>query len=167
MRGIVKLVAILVTVGLGLFAFVFKTSAPPPEIVPPEPVTSLTLYFANWDASALQREQRQVRQTATPARQAVEELLAGTNSEGMVAVIPAGTRLRGFSVRDGVAYVDLSDAILQTPNRGSAVETLIVSSLVNTLTEFSDIEQVRILIEGKEVETLYGHMDLSEPLRRS
>jgi spore germination protein GerM len=166
MRGIVKATAVLIVAALVFVVFVPKASSPEP-VVPQKPqVISLTLYFATPDASTLRQEKRDVPQTGEPARVAIEELLAGAKAEGSVTVIPAGTKLKGFAVRQGVAYVDLSEDILKTANRGSASESLIVASIVNTLTEFAGIEQVQILIEGKEVETLYGHMDLSEPFKR-
>ena len=43
---------------------------------------------------------------------------------------------------------------------------MLVGSIVNTLTEFPEVQKVRILIDGAPVETLSGHMDLSEPLAR-
>ena len=39
-----------------------------------------------------------------------------------------------------------------------------VYSIVNTLAELPEIEMVRFLIEGEEIETLAGHLDLSEPV---
>jgi spore germination protein GerM len=35
---------------------------------------------------------------------------------------------------------------------------------VNTLTGLPGLEKVKFLIEGKELETLAGHMELSEPV---
>lgn len=43
---------------------------------------------------------------------------------------------------------------------------MLVGSIVDTLTEFPEVKQVQILIEGKKVETLGGHMDLTQPLTR-
>lgn len=167
MRGIVKGIIVLMIAGIGLLLFVPKASSPPQPANPPqERLLTVTLYFSNADASALCPEQRQIRQTDEPARAAVEELLVGAKAEGAFSVIPAGTKLRGFAVQQGVAYVDFTQDILNTPNRGSASEVLIVSSVVNTVTEFAGIEQVQLLIEGKEVETLYGHMDLTQPFTR-
>jgi spore germination protein GerM len=42
-----------------------------------------------------------------------------------------------------------------------------VAAVVNTLTEFPDIHKVQILVEGKTVETLSGHMSVGQPLSRS
>ena len=49
---------------------------------------------------------------------------------------------------------------------GSTGEELLIGSVVNTLTEFKEVNAVKFLIDGQEVETLSGHMDLSEPIKR-
>ena len=41
-----------------------------------------------------------------------------------------------------------------------------VGAIVNTLTEFSEIKKVRFKVEGENIETISGHMDLSEPVTR-
>ena len=41
-----------------------------------------------------------------------------------------------------------------------------VYSIVNTLTEISQIKGVQILVEGNEKKTLIGHVDISMPLLR-
>ncbi|MEW6400002.1 MAG: GerMN domain-containing protein [Bacillota bacterium] len=46
-------------------------------------------------------------------------------------------------------------------------EALAVAAIVNTLTEFPDIRQVQILVEGRKVESLAGHADVSRPLTRN
>lgn len=46
-------------------------------------------------------------------------------------------------------------------------EALAVAAIVNTLTEFPQIRQVQILVEGKQVESLAGHVDVSRPLTRN
>ena len=47
-------------------------------------------------------------------------------------------------------------------------EALTVYALVNALTvNMPDISAVQILVDGKEVDTLAGHVDLRHPLARS
>ena len=49
---------------------------------------------------------------------------------------------------------------------GSTGEEFLVGSVVDTLTNFPEIKRVKILVQGREIETLSGHMDLSTPLER-
>ena len=42
-----------------------------------------------------------------------------------------------------------------------------VAAIANTLTEFPQIEGVLVLVEGKQVETLGGHLSANEIFRRN
>lgn len=97
---------------------------------------------------------------------AMNSLLQGTKEKGQIAVIPKQTKLKGVKVKGDVAYVDFSQDLVKHFTGGSTGEEMLVGSVVNTLTEFSEIKKVQILIEGKEIETLAGHMDLSVPIAR-
>ena len=74
----------------------------------------------------------------------------------------------GSEVRDvylvdpGLAVIDLNDAVADAHRSGVLVEELTVASLVQTLaTGIPGINRVKILVGGKERETLAGHADLS------
>ena len=46
------------------------------------------------------------------------------------------------------------------------MESLLLDSIVYTLTEFDTIDQVQILVEGKVIESIGGHVLSNRPLRR-
>lgn len=75
----------------------------------------------------------------------------------------ANVKLLSLNIKNDLAIVNFSKEILSIKG-GSMQELLLVGSIVNTLTEFKEIKKVQILVDGKRVETLMGHMDLSEPL---
>ncbi|GIV18126.1 MAG: hypothetical protein KatS3mg022_3561 [Armatimonadota bacterium] len=77
---------------------------------------------------------------------------------------PQGTRLLRVRVQDGLAEVDFSRELIDNFPGGSTTEAWIVESLCKTLAQFSDIEKVRILVEGKRVETIGEHIDIGEPI---
>lgn len=77
---------------------------------------------------------------------------------------PQGTRLLRVSVKDGLAEVDFSRELIDNFPGGSTTEAMIVESLCKTLAQFSDIEKVRILVEGRRVETIGEHIDIGEPI---
>lgn len=127
----------------------------------------LTLYFPTKDAMHLQPEEVVMSYNDHPARTAVELLIKGPKNKELVNVFPQGTILRGITVKNSIAYVDFDHNLLKNSQGGSSAESLLVASIVNTLTEFENIEKVQILIQGKVVGTIWGHMDVSEPLSRS
>jgi hypothetical protein len=108
---------------------------------------------------------------STPSDQArrIVEAQVQAPAEGTVSAIPAGTKVRAvYLTPRGEAYLDLSGDVARGHTGGSLDEALAVFTLVNALTvNLPDITAVQILIDGKEVDTLAGHIDLRHPLRRA
>ena len=66
-----------------------------------------------------------------------------------------------FLVNQKLAVVDLNQALADGHRSGIMVEDFTLISLIDTLVaNFPQIEQVKILVDGKERETLAGHADL-------
>lgn len=126
----------------------------------------VTVYYATKDAMYLVPETHNVPKSEQPAQAAVEQLLREPKNPELVRTLPEGTKLKGITIKDHIAYVDFNDKLVKGRG-GSAAEILAVGAIVNTLTEFPDVYKVQIMVEGKKVETLYGHLDTSEPLSRS
>ena len=85
----------------------------------------------------------------------------------MEDVFPIGTKVLSFRVDEkGTAYADFSKELTKK-GQGSYGEMMICYAIANTLTEFPNIKRVQILVEGKKVTTLNGHMDVEEPLIRN
>ena len=88
-------------------------------------------------------------------------------SDKAADVVPQGTKVLGLKITaDGTAYADFSKEIAKH-DQGSYNEFMLTGAIVNTLTEFPEIKQVQILVEGEKVTTLSGHMDLEDPLKRN
>jgi spore germination protein GerM len=96
---------------------------------------------------------------------ALEALFAGPPAgSGLLGIFPAGVHVLGLEIKDGTAVVNLNLQATRL-NVGSRGEALAVASIVNTLTKFPDIYRVKFLVEGKEVESLAGHVDLTGVFR--
>jgi spore germination protein GerM len=89
--------------------------------------------------------------------------------EPLVSAVPRGTALRAvFITEGGEAFVDLSRDVVSAHPGGTLGELLTVYTLVNALTEnLPVVTAVQVLVEGKEVETLSGHIDLRRPLAKN
>lgn len=89
--------------------------------------------------------------------------------EPLVSAVPPGTALRAvFITEGGEAFVDLSRDVVSSHTGGTLGELLTVYTLVNALTEnLPAITAVQVLVDGKEVETLSGHIDLRRPLAKN
>jgi hypothetical protein len=102
------------------------------------------------------------RQPDTQA-QARETIVAALHDRGAAqAPVFRDIKLRAFYLdAQGTAYIDLEPSAL--PVRASAWdEQLAVYALVNTLMQnFEEIKQVAFLVDGRDAQTLAGHIDLS------
>jgi spore germination protein GerM len=98
------------------------------------------------------------RGAETILRGALEALLAGPTPEdrakGLTSEIPAGVSLRGVTVREGVASIDLTQAFASGGGSSSMQGRL--WQVVYTATQLPAARQVRILIEGQERQALGG-----------
>jgi spore germination protein GerM len=127
---------------------------------------SATLYFPADDESGLVAETREMSWAATDPdriRQVLLALIEGP-SQGHHRSLPPSTDIRAvFLTADGTAYIDFSNDILKGFAPGIQSETLTVYSVVNSLAaNIPAVKEVKILLQGQEVETLDGHVDLSE-----
>lgn len=130
-----------------------------------------TLYFVSEDGMSLVGVQREVAFGETVLEQAKQIVTAqlAAGPAPLVSAIPPSTTLRAIYLTErGDAFVDLS-ATARTAHTGGALDELFtVYSIVNALTtNLPAVKRVQILIEGKEVDTLAGHVDLRHPLQKN
>ena len=100
------------------------------------------------------------------AEAAVEEYLKGPSSVA-VSSIPRDVRLLGlYKDADRILYVDLSDEFRRNFQGDALTEFLILRGLYESLvSNIQDVQDVKVLIEGTERETLGGHLYLLYPLK--
>lgn len=128
---------------------------------------NMVLYFAGSQAMYVVPEVREVDVTGRRyAQTAIQELIKGPTMPGLYPTIPNGTKLLSVKIEDGLATVDFSKEFKNNHPGGSAGEIMTIYSVVNTLTEFPTVKKVKFLIEGKEEETLAGHVVFNEPFER-
>lgn len=143
-----------------------EVSVPPADKTPDAAArTEVTLYFPTEDGERLVAVKAEIKAKDVYTG-ALRLLIGGTDEKGLTGVFPRDVRLLGLTVNDGVAVADFSEELIKNFAGGSTGERMLVSSIVNTLTEFSEIRSVLITVEGKRIETISGHLDTSEPFER-
>lgn len=171
------LVAVAVSVGLErLFSSV------EPELVDDGvrlPVTdtdavahiTATLYYVTPDGSSLVGVRREVPLGAGRVEQGRQILMQALTPppSGYLSPIPRGTALRAFYVTDrGEAIVDLSEEVSTAHPGGTSAELLTIGAIVNDVTaNLPAVQRVQVLIEGRQVDTLAGHVDVRRSLSRT
>ncbi|SHK66162.1 Sporulation and spore germination [Selenomonas ruminantium] len=97
---------------------------------------------------------------------ALKALLDGTKEKGLATIVPKQAKIKSVKVQGDTAFVDFDDNLVKKFIGGSTGEEMLVGSIVNTLTEFSEIKKVQLLVEGKKIESISGHLDLTKPVER-
>lgn len=91
-------------------------------------------------------------------------LLEGPQGDGDIyAPVPDDVEVLSVVIKDGIAFVDFSEDIMSA-GFGSEGELAMVSCIVNTLVALPEIDKAQILVEGKKVESLGGHVFVGSPL---
>jgi spore germination protein GerM len=130
------------------------------------PTENVVLFVAHDEDGTLRSQAAQILMPSG-RQQRAEELLRALLSlyleKNSPHVLGAGSDVRSvFLVDPGVAVVDLNSAFADTHRSGVLVEELTVASLIHTISANTPgILKVKILIDGKERDTLAGHADLS------
>jgi hypothetical protein len=143
-----------------------------PAGTPAVPKIKATLYFASEDGLHLVATERDVplaEGAVAQARSILEAQLSADAPAPFVATIPKGALLRGIFVSErNEVFVDL-DPVIRTAHPGGTLQELMtVYTIVNAvLTNLPELQEVQILIGGREADTLAGHVDLRRPLRKN
>lgn len=127
----------------------------------------IDLYFTDEASRRLSIERREVtgENREDLIRKVMEELIRGPVDSGRLRTLPETVQVRTVYFKDGTVWVDMDSSVRDEHPGGTWTEVLAVYSVVNTLAEnFSDVQQVQVLIEGSESDTLAGHVDISKPL---
>ncbi len=127
---------------------------------------SVDLYFSTKDAMYLEIESRTIK-GRNLYKEAVNALIEGPTAPDLSKTIPEGTKVLNVSRNNDKIQIDFSKEIIENHWGGSTGERITVYSIVNTLAQFDEVGEVKFLIDGEEVDTLVGHMDLSRPLKPS
>ena len=156
-------VAIITFIACSFFYYKFQKDVPMKK----KKAFAVDIYFADRNGKNLATEKRKVDATDTLENQAKDvilELIKGSDNE-LKRTIPHGTKLRDISFNaEGVAIVDFSPELISKHPGGSYGELLTIYSIVNSLTlNFKEIKKVQIVVEGKKVETIAGHIYAAGP----
>jgi len=141
----------------------------PLRFLPKRAKARVHLYFSDSEDRFLTAEYRTLALSNTVTQRArglMRALIEGPKGP-LSPTLPAGTKVLALYVtQGGMAYVDFNRAITENHPGGTFSELLTIFSMVNTLAlNIPEVEAVKILIEGREAQTLAGHIDIRRPFR--
>ena len=153
-----------------------ETPLPLLEPAPPPPgpveLRERTLYFTQVDRDgSIFRTgvNRSLPLSATPMTDVLHALIDGPSEDerrrGIISLIPAGTQILSATVRAETAYINFTeDFLYNTYGADGYVGQL--RQVIYTLTEFPNVNDVQILIEGQRVDFLGKGIWIGSPVRR-
>ncbi len=146
------------------------TAAAPAAPAAPGRRIKVRLLYVSEDGMGLVGVEREVPfgEGLDQAREIIAAQLAPV-TEPLISAVPPGTTLRSvFLTERGQLYVDLSHEVVTAHTGGALNELLTVYTFVDALTiNLPAVQSVQILVDGKEVQTLAGHVDLRQPLEKN
>jgi spore germination protein GerM len=96
---------------------------------------------------------------------ALNELMKLPIDSSLFQLIPDTTKINSIVVKDGLAKVDLSKDFVEDKITSDTEDNLLVYSIVNTLTEFPEVNSVSFYIDGEKLNDL-GMIAIEEPVFR-
>ncbi|MGZ4815057.1 MAG: GerMN domain-containing protein [Terriglobales bacterium] len=175
----ITIVILLVALaGMGVYGWhlrrqaveLLKTSADTKPVAPPVsgPTERITIYVPDDDHGDLIR--REVSAVLPPeptlrAREIVRVLINQWQEKNSTHPIGNNADVKEVFLLDNnkTAIVDVNGAFADQHRSGVLVEELTMASLVRTLgANINGLQQMKLLVDGRERETLAGHADLAE-----
>jgi hypothetical protein len=169
-------VLLAAVLGMGIYAWHMRgrAAATPVAAVDTQPVVPpaagnterVTLFVAYDDIGVLHAQSAQIPLPSV-RQQRAEELLRALITlyleKSSPHPLPPGSDIRSvYLVDPGLAVIDINAAFADGHRSGVLVEELTVASLIQTLSaNIPGVLKVKILVEGKQRDTLAGHADLS------
>ena len=162
---IISVLLLIAIIGVGVYLIVQNNQKPEVnEILPEEEIsdeqmrqTIVTLYYQNKETKALMPEGRSIdaKELLTDPYTTLMNLLIETpKNEKLQTAIPTGTRVLKAELKGDMIWLDLSKEFIDNHSGGQEAENTTIYAIVNTLTELKEVNSVKILINGKENQSL-------------
>jgi len=134
---------------------------------PSDPKVKAKMYWASdEDESALAPISLDLALSPDPvlrAKQVLNTLMAGPVNSDLRTLPPDSALLAFYLLPDGTGVADFSEALATSTPSGIQSEQLAVDSIARTLeANVPQVKRLKILIHGQELDTLAGHLDLTQ-----
>jgi len=127
----------------------------------------LKLYFgdAKGEGTNIVKEERLINKEELIGEIIMQELIKGPAVvSDSKPVLPKETRLLSFSIKEGIAYVNLNSVVEFKMTADQ--EKVILSSISNSITQLPSVKKVMLTVENKSVNTLGGNYNISKPFSK-
>lgn len=160
-RWIVIIIIILIIGIGGYLLFTYNnnkeeiTDYQPQEEISDEQLrqTIVSLYFKNKSSNELVVEGRLIDVKLLlnePYKTLMQFLIDGPKNDNLERLIPEGTVINKIELQKDILYIDLSKEFIENHEGGEENESNTIYSIVNTMTQLTEVNGIKILIDGEE-----------------
>lgn len=113
--------------------------------------TLISLYFLNKTTGGVEPEARlmDVKELVRdPYMVLLNMLIEGPKNNSLQAIIPNGTKVNNVTLNNDTLVIDFSGEF--TMVSGKEMEEKVIDSIVKTLTELTEVNSIKIVIDGEE-----------------
>ena len=159
-KKVIAVILILLLIGGGCWLFFTQgqkeeqTEYTPQEEISDEQLrqTIVSLYFKSKESNELVQEGRLIDSKLLlkePYKALMDLLIEGPKNEKLENVIPEGTKVNKIELKNDILYIDLSKEFIENHKGGEELESNTIYCIVNTMTTVTEVNGVKILIDGK------------------
>lgn len=125
---------------------------------------TVTLFFSDKDLMEMFGVETEIKADTEEdlPKAALEAWMKGSNKEELTNLVPPEVVVEYVKSENGVAHVSFSKEILSA-NLGSSGEIMLVEQITLIMKQFG-YDSTQILVEGKAVESLLGHVTTDKPI---
>lgn len=162
-EGILIILILVLLVGI-ISVFIIKNNKNKQieEYIPEEEIsdeqvreTIITLYFKNKENNQIEVEARKADVgdlIKDPYNYLINELINGPKNEKLEKIIPDGVKINKTEIQNNILIIDFSKEFIEKAPEDENEQRLMLKSIVNTLTELTEVNYVKILVDGNEEE---------------
>lgn len=113
--------------------------------------TMVSLYFKSGEEIVPEARLIDVKELLEdPYKKILEMLIQGPKNTNLEKTIPEGTKINEIQKQSDILIIDFSEEFIKNHKNGETQEKITINSIVNTVTELTEINAVKIKINGEE-----------------
>lgn len=156
---IIVIICLIIAITYGVYYFFIKDREvgmieyTPEQEISEEQMrqTMVSLYFKTGETIAPEARLIDVKELIeNPYKEILNMLIEGPKSNNLEKTIPEGTKINNIKKEGDILIIDFSEEFIVNHKGGEKEEKVTIDSIVNTVTELTEINGIKILINGKE-----------------
>ncbi len=159
---IIFLILIIILFGINIYK---KNKIKINQYIPEEEITNeqlrntiITLYFGNNENNNIISETRKIdskKLINNIYEELIKLLIEGPKNNNLIKLIPENTKINNIIISGDTLILDFSEEFIGEEIVGKIKEELIIKSIVYTVTELNEVNNVKILINGEDNKAFY------------